>query len=681
MRLEQGQIISSRYEIIESIGIGGMAIVYRARDLKLNRFVTFKVLKEEFIADEDFVKKFSVEAQAAARLSHPNIVTVYDYGNDENVYYIVMEYIDGFTLKELINKKAPFEDDETLGVAIQIASALEHAHANKIVHRDIKPQNILVTRDGSIKVTDFGIARAATSNTLTVESIGSVHYFSPEQARGVYVDYKSDLYSLGIILFEMATGKLPFEGDNAVQLAMKHMNDPLPSIKGFNSNVSDSLNNIIIRATQKVSTNRYQSAEELNHDLKRALTDESGDFVKRNLCYNDMSPTVIITKEERDEIRALAKFEEPPKNDYYKNSFHSEQDSYDKKTEKKVIIAAIVTAFAIIALVTSIGAYMINKNTQKPMPTPDLSNKTWDEALEIVREMKVYLVKSAEEHSDDIEKEHIISQTPIKNSEINVGESINVVISLGSEKIEVPNVVNKELPDAYDMFADVIVDLAVEYEFDDEVPIGVVIDQDPSAGSMVMPNSKVVLKVSKGQENTKVIVPNVKGMTEASAKAALQSKGLIAGNVIRDTSQTVDEGLVIKQGVNAGETVNRDYIVNLVVSSGKPKTQNTQPPVQKATEAPSSAHSSIEGTTNNSEEEKPIKTEILTIHPNLPEDAESVTVKVIKKSDSSTAEEVYSKVVGRDEFPIKVPVSGNKTAEFQLYIDDKYEGSETKSFE
>lgn len=400
MNIKQGTIISGRYTIIEKIGIGGMAVVYRAKDEKLDRFVTFKVLKEEYVADEDFIKRFNIEARAAARLSHPNIVNVHDVGNDGLVYYIVMEYIDGCTLKELINKKAPFEDVESLGVAIQIASALEHAHKNKIVHRDIKPQNILVTKDGTIKVTDFGIARAVTSATVTTESIGSVHYFSPEQARGGFVDNKSDIYSLGIVLYEMATGRLPFDGDSAVALAMKHINEPIPDMLAINPNISKSLEQIILKATQKSSSQRYQTIEEFNNDLKRALTNSNGDFIKEPADFAN-SPTVRITAEQLAEIRGYSSHEEPPYDEYtYEDSYEEPtedyyepdevpEEEYDKKKERKVVIAAIVTAVAIIALITSFGAYFLNKKVDTPMTAPMLEGKNWDEAKKEAAEKEI----------------------------------------------------------------------------------------------------------------------------------------------------------------------------------------------------------------------------------------------------------------------------------------------------
>ena len=282
MKLEIGQVVAGRYEIDKKIGSGGMSVVYRAMDIKLDRYVTFKVLKEDYLTDEDLVERFPEEARAAAGLNHQNIVSIFDYGQDGNICYIVLEYVDGASLKELINKKAPFDDDIIIAVTLQIAQGLAEAHRNEIVHRDIKPQNILVTRTNIVKVADFGIARAVKDSTLPggSGSMGSVHYFSPEQARSGYIDHKTDIYSLGVCMFEMATGRLPFDGDKEVSIAMCHINKNFPDILEYNQNVSDSLLQIIAKASEKLPAMRYQTAEDLIADLKRAKVDTTGGFVK-----------------------------------------------------------------------------------------------------------------------------------------------------------------------------------------------------------------------------------------------------------------------------------------------------------------------------------------------------------------------------------------------------------------
>lgn len=703
MRLEAGAIISDRYEIVEQIAVGGMAVIYKALDLKLNRIITFKVLKEDFISDEDFIKRFSVEAQAAAKLSHPNIVTVYDVGNEDNIHYIVMEYVEGFNLKELILKRAPFDDDETLGVAIQIADALECAHENNIVHRDIKPQNILVTKDGSVKVTDFGIARATTSNTTTVESMGSVHYFSPEQARGVYVDYKSDIYSLGIVLFEMVTGRLPFEGESAVQLAMKHMNDSLPDIREFNPDVSESLLKIIQKSTEKVSAKRYQSARRLNEDLKHALINPTGDFVQAHLLEDDDSPTVVITKEEREEISTLSKNtnldytrnfqpdEHKPKSGISeKNSFssfggknHNAYTEYDKKTEKKVIIAAVVTAFALIAVITSISAYFINKSRNPMLETPYFIGMDYNEALELAKEKEIYLDIYEDVYDDEFELNQIISQEPDAGDEMRAADSVRVVISKGSDKFMLPGAVGMERIEGWNLFDGLQVNITEEYEHNDTVERGVIIKQSPREGTEVTLGTEVVFTVSDGPEKTintsQVVVPNLLGNTSAEAKQILRNNELELGSVRERASSSGKEGTVIEQEVSAGSRIRAGSVVNVVVRKG---TAEPEPTSQASTEE-TGTNSQSEGTGEEEDSEKTSveKTEILQVNPIIPDDVEEVQVMIIRIDDSSGVEEIYNQKVTRENLPISLEVTGSGPAEFQSYVDGKQVGSETKTFE
>lgn len=694
MNIQSGTIISERYKIIEKIGVGGMAIVYRAKDEKLDRFVTFKVLKEEFISDEDFIKRFNVEARAAAKLNHHNIVSVYDVGNDGNVYYIVMEYIDGFTLKEFIKKKAPFENEETLGVGIQIASALEHAHKNNIIHRDIKPQNILVTKDGTIKVTDFGIARASTSTTVTVESMGSVHYFSPEQARGGFVDNKSDIYSLGIVLFEMATGNIPFNGDTAVALAMKHINEPLPDMLKINPNISKSLEQIILKATQKISSQRYQTVEDLNNDLKRALTNASGDFITKNI-QDENSPTVRITAEEMAEIREMSKQSHDYSDDEYEDEYDDDDtdffddapkkkkkkpvaDNYDKKKERGVIVAAIVTSIALIALITSIGGYFINKKLNPEVQVPEFKGKTWDQAQKIATQFEIYIEKE-EEYNDEVEKDMVVSQKVEAGTKVKKNDTIGVVVSLGSDKIIMPDVTDKEREVAYEMLKDKV-KITDEYMFNDDVAIGVVIRQSPPSGAEISKNSNVTLYISKGKEVTQIIVPNVIDMSEASAKKSLQNSDLIVGSITTSESDTIEKGNVIRQGIKAGEQVDAGSVVSLVISSGKPEPKTTETTTEKETET------TTENTTELIEETTAAssQTKTDTLHIDLSamytDEEEELDVVVIKKKDSATGEEIYRKKCKKSDFPLNVKVTGSEPTYFQVYLGNSLAGEETIEF-
>ncbi len=590
MNIEPNTTIGGRYTIIEKIGVGGMAVVYKAMDKKLNRYVTFKVLKEEHIENEEFINRFAVEAQAAARISHPNIVNVYDVGNDGDIYYIVMEYIDGITLKELINRKAPFDNQEALSVAIQIASALEEAHKNNIVHRDIKPHNILVTKDGDIKVTDFGIARAATSTTVTVESMGSVHYFSPEQARGGYVDSKSDIYSLGIVLFEMVTGRLPFQGDTTVALAMKHIKEPIPDVRRINPDVSESVYRIIIKATQKSSARRYQTIEDMNRDLKRATKNDFGDFVVFE--EEDVtSQTIRVTGEELDEIKKQSQNTRSDYDDYddyddYKpqNNVTLKNDksnkvpsgyysNYNKENEKKknkqVVIAAVGTALVLIMAIT-VAAYAFFGGEKGNVEVPNFTGKTWEEALKLAKDKKLYLAQDkdkAEDYSDEFVEGLIMKQNLEEGSFVDEGDTVYVVMSLGSDKIDVPSVVGDNIDDAMAELKKNNIKWSEEWEYNEEVEKTKVIKQEPEAGEKISRDSKVTLYVSRGRESDGITVPDVVGKSESSAKSTLSSKGFSVE--VERVESSRDAGYVVDQSIQAGETREEGTSVIIYVSRGR----------------------------------------------------------------------------------------------------------------
>lgn len=574
MIIEPNTTISGRYTILEKIGTGGMAVVYKARDEKLNRFVTFKVLKEEHIENNEFINRFDVEAQAAARISHPNIVNVYDVGNEGSIYYIVMEYIDGITLKELINKKAPFDNQEALSVAIQIASALEEAHKNKIVHRDIKPHNILVTKEGDIKVTDFGIARAATSTTVTVESMGSVHYFSPEQARGGFVDAKSDIYSLGIVLFEMVTGRLPFQGDTPVALAMKHLREPMPDARKINPDVSESVYKIILKATQKSSAKRYQSIEEMNRDLKRATKNETGNFIVFE--KDDVtSQTIRVTGEELNEIKKQSQNIDLEYDEYdeYENydirggkNINKVSDA-DRKKDRKVVFAAIATALTLIVLITIITIILLRG--EEEVTVPNFIDKTWDEALQIAEESQIYIKpdnKTPEKYDDDIEKDHILSQSVQNGDTVEVGDTIYLVMSLGSDKVKVPNVVGQSLDEATAEFTKKNIKWNEKYDYSDSVEKDYVIKQEPDSGEEMSIESKVTIYISRGRESESVNVPNVVGYTEEAAKRELTRAGFETDVVTIDDRRS--EGTVVKQYPSDDEKREKGTRIIIYVSTG-----------------------------------------------------------------------------------------------------------------
>ena len=706
MRLEPKTIVSDRYEIIELIGVGGMANVYCAMDLKLDRKVSFKVLKEEFI-DEEFIGRFSKEARAAARISHVNIANVYDVGNDGNIYYIVMEYVDGYTLKDVIKTKAPFENDEVLGISIQIANALEIAHQNNIVHRDIKPQNILVTKEGGVKVTDFGIARATTSNTITTDTMGSVHYFSPEQARGGYVDFKSDIYSLGIIMFEMTTGSLPFDGDGVVQLAMKHINEPLPNIKEINPKISDSLEKIILKATEKNADNRYSSAKEFNNDLKKALSNTTGDFIKTNTVDED-SPTVVIKPEEIEQIKNMAKNKETmdkekinndkintnkPKDKYKDEEYVKKETSKNKKIvpntanvnnksiEKKVTLWAVITSLILISIISIFLVFWLKSSDMSKVPS--FVDKTWDQALELAKNKELYITNIEEKYDDNIAEGHIIDQDIKAGKKVKKGSNINISLSLGNGQFEVENFVGLDISSVYKKVENYEVNLKEEYIYDEKVDIGKVIKQIPEAGKKLKPKDDLTLYISKGSENNTqtVTVPYLIGLSEEDAKAKIKKEGLSLGKISKVNSDTVKKGDVIEQTIPYGNEVAEKTPISIVVSNGK-KEETTKATTE--TTAPIVEDSSTENTSQVIEQTETttapaLKSEVLVIDPKLPEGTESVEVKVVKILDG-TSSVILSSNHKVDSFPLSITVIGDKPTQFELYIDGKLIATETKNF-
>ena len=426
----KGRLLGNRYEIVEKIGNGGMATVYRAKCHVLNRYVAIKILRDEFTTDEEFIKRFEVEAQSAASITHPNIVSVYDVGVDGNLHYIVMELIKGKTLKEIIiEEKGPLPWKWSVNIAIQIASALETAHKNHIIHRDIKPHNIIITEDGVAKVTDFGIAKAVSNSTITAfgTTIGSVHYFSPEHARGGFTDEKSDLYSLGVAMYEMLTGKVPFDADTPVSIALKHMQEEPKAANEINANIPRAVNDVIMKALKKDSTLRYQNATAMLIDLKRALKEPNGNFVD-NSDYQGDFPTQRISTLGMDEESAP------------RSSKNKKQNKFVMFVKKHKVLSAIIGVFLLftISLGGTIG--IANATRPKDVAIPNLVGKTVDEVKQILSENKLNYVEESQEYNTEYEAGQVIEQNPpfVEGRKIKQNTDVKVVVSLGTEKTTVP---------------------------------------------------------------------------------------------------------------------------------------------------------------------------------------------------------------------------------------------------
>ena len=547
MNLE-GKLLGNRYEIIEKIGSGGMATVYKARCLVLKRYVAVKVLREEYTTDNEFIKRFNTEAESAASLTHPNIVSVYDVGKEGNLYYIVMELIKGKTLKEIILEDGKMGWKWSVKIARQIASALETAHRNNIIHRDIKPHNIIITEEGVAKVTDFGIAKAVSNSTITAfgTTIGSVHYFSPEHAKGGYTDAKSDLYSLGVVIYEMVTGKVPFDADTPVSVALKHMQEkPVEPIK-LNPAIPQSLNDLIMKAMEKEPSMRYNTATEMIQDLDRIIKNpEVG--VTRNTPVNN----------------AAQKIEEDPKTK--KNGKFAKFKKFLQE-HKAVKIALIVVIFLVVFF-ASIGITMfaLNAGKAKDVTLPDFSNLTVEEARQKAEEANLSIEVAEEKYDVEIEEGKVISQDPKyqPNFTVKEGTTIKVVVSKGQEIVTVTKLVGKTKDEATKELKDLGLEAKIEEDYNDDIEAGIVVEQSIAEGEEVLAGSPITLKVSLGIEQ--VEVPDLTGLTEDEAKAKIEESKLKYKATYKITDSSKGKG-VVEQSISPHSFVDKNSEITITIN-------------------------------------------------------------------------------------------------------------------
>ena len=553
MNLE-GRILGNRYEIIQKIGNGGMAIVYKATDLVLKRNVAVKVLKDEFTTDEEFIKRFETEAQSAARIVHPNIVSIFDVGVDNGIYYIVMELIQGKTLKEIIVEEAgPLPWKWSVNVAIQIASALEMAHKNNIIHRDIKPHNIIITEDGVAKVTDFGIAKAVSNSTITAfgKTIGSVHYFSPEHARGGYTDAKSDLYSLGVVLYEMVTGKVPFDADTPVSVALKHMQEePIPPIEE-NPNLPEALNKIILKAIKKDPILRYQTSTELLNDLKEALKNPFGDFVEET-SYDATAKTQQISAEDYNKV----------------NSRNKKENKFITFIKKHKAFSIFIGAILLFFLAFGATMLILNITNPKEVELPNLVGLSREEAEQKLKEVNLKFEVESEEYDPEVEEGHIISQDPayVENyNNVKEGSTVKVKISKGTEKTIVPNVKGKEKDEAIQLIEDAKLKAEIIEETSKTVKEGYVVSQEINPDTEINAGETIKIHVSIGTGIKEITMVNVIGKSEADAKATLTALNLKV-NIGYGEDNSKDNGVVLKQSVDVGTTIEEGTTITITVN-------------------------------------------------------------------------------------------------------------------
>ena len=593
--LKQGIIIDRHYEIIEHIGSGGMADVYKAMDYRLNRFVALKVLKEEYYDNETFLKKFLAEAEATEALSHPNIVHIYDAEYKDGYHYIVMELADGMTLKKYIRQEGRLKADKAVAIALQIAEGLRAAHDHHIIHRDIKPQNILVTEGGRVKVADFGIARVASGDTISSNTMGSVRYFSPEQARGGFADERSDIYSLGITMYEMVTGKVPFDGETSIAIAMSHLKEEVTPPREYFPDIPPSLNKIILKCTMKSPEQRYQSARALIEDLKQVFLLPDGNYVYIDSLIDD-SPTVDRDQNEIQKIKEeLKKYEHEHADPEEQVSEESEEtaDESAKKMEKLVgllaVVAGLVVAGAIIYAIVHYGG-LIHGNRGKEATTQTMevvtTTATTESSLVTVPSFfglnREKAAKKAvdlsltsnfvyENGTDETMESLIVVDQDYKEG-TRVEKGTTVTLTLGpdpstSQGIEVPALVNLSGDEAEKVLKDLGLKTKKVYGNSDEVKEGYVMDQSPKGGSVVNKGFSVTITLCKGMK--KVRVPSLGGLSQSAAEAELARVGLLLGDVTGDYSGEVGIGEVISQGIASGSYVDKGTKVPIVISIGE----------------------------------------------------------------------------------------------------------------
>lgn len=674
-----GKVLGGRYEILEKIGEGGMAKVYKARCHLLNRDVAIKVLKEEYAKDETFVKRFRAEAQSAAALTHPNIVSVYDVGTEDNINYIVMELLETKTLKDYIDEHGALNSDLVLKISAQIASALEAAHKAHIIHRDIKPHNIVLNKNMVAKVTDFGIAKITNVPSSTITSfgstMGSVHYFSPEHARGGYTDEKSDIYSLGVVMYEMATGKLPFDADTAVSVALKQIQEePIEPII-VNPKVSVALNQIILKAMQKSTVKRYQSATELLEDISKAQSRPNSMIVRNPVSVEAGATQVIPILNDENYVPNLrtrgprrvqaTRYDEEPlesksinDNDRYlgkilnqnssedeKVKENSKKDDKSKKKKKALIITfSILIAFVVIMIVVfsvkvSLKTKKEKEEANREIDVPNLVGRSFEEVVEEYKAQNIEVIQDRLEYDSEIEEGKIISQTPEKGTKTK-DKRILVVVSKGKKMVEMVDVTGKDIKVAkYELENTLGFVIEQEDVINEKVAAGIIISQDVKKGESVPYGSKVKLTVSKGDGKETVVVPNVIGKTEKDAKDTLE-KSKLTVKVKYSEDKSKSNGIVLEQSYSQNQTLKEGTLIEITV--------------------------------NKVVLSKNITLDILELQGGKPlEGKDTINVKVTASIDGGATNTVYDKDIDATTKNVSLEIQGYTKATLKVYIEGK----------
>ena len=699
--MEIGTILLNRYEILEQIGEGGMATVYKAKCHTLDRLVAIKVLKSEYAEDEEFVKKFMMECQSAAKLNHPNIVGIYDFHEIEldgkPVYFIVMEYIDGITLKELIEKKGFIPEEEAVDIALQILEALKEAHSHGVIHRDIKPHNIMISKSGIVKVTDFGIARATSNHTMTttMDAIGSVHYFSPEQARGAFTDQRTDIYSFGIVFYEMLTGKRPFVGENPVTIAMKHIQEDITPPGELNEDISEGVERVVLKCTMKKQAERYQNVEEIITDLK-STAGSKRTFVPSDVIDDSLDQTRVIPTAEIDKMVQKNKKVKINKNDdyydddddyddddfddddYYDDDDDDYYDDYDDYGKKKKLGIIPIVLGVLAAFVLTTGLYLgftklkqIQKDSiVQEIALPNLIGKTEAEARKAVQDMGLkFEVKS--ETTDSSKPYGVLSQDPQSGMTVKQNSTVYVVLNVDSKATKLDSYVGMKLEEIESKVKELGLKIEVDY-VDDDSEENTILAQNPIAGSSITEGDTLYLSISNGKGAEENLVPNVLGMNFDDAKKMLEEKGLIVKDAVYVASEETEKDRVLSQSLEANQTFENGDTIELNVSKGPEEKQeeNEENPEEKPNEEPTEENKPED---KPAEPEKPqVSTTKFSVAVPLPSDVAESVVKLVKVVEGNR-ETVYENTFSKDEEVAYINLKDQPVGEIlELYINDEF---------
>ena len=656
----EGKILGSRYELVEKIGNGGMATVYRAKDSILKRDVAVKILRDEFTTDNEFIKRFNIEAQSVASLTHANIVSIYDVGHEGNLYYIVMELVKGKTLKEIIVQEGRLPWKWSVKIAIQIASALEKAHKNNIIHRDIKPHNIIITEEGIAKVADFGIAKAVSNSTITAfgATIGSVHYFSPEHAKGGHTDAKSDLYSLGVVLYEMVTGRVPFDADTPVSVALKHMQEEPVEPITINSSIPPQLNRIILKAMQKDANLRYSSATEMIADLEALLKNQSASIVG-NTQDTLATQRISINYEER---------KESPKKNEKKNKFTKIKEFFEKHKTLKVI--AIMISFILIFIISMLGTFLALSSGDKKqvdVQIPNFREMTLEQAQEEASKVGLTIKVLEEKFDVEVPEGQIISQDPKYQNPytIKTGSEVGVVISKGQEIIIVPKFIGKTRDEAYREIRELGLDVEFKEEYNDEVERGYIVKQDIEENAEILAGSKITLEVSMGIEQ--VEVPDLIGKTEDEAKQAIEEAKLKWKSTLKVSDSSKPNRQVVAQNVSANSIVDKNTEITITVNEFSEIKRGTLTINVASLTGYTPKYEKVEDGVDEETGETKYK--------EVAVPAGTVDLKVTVDD-----EQVESKTVSKDSKEVKVSFDGTGTVVVKVYIDGSRKTTQNFNF-